>query len=220
LRGLTARQYSIASSRSAVGDEVHLTVAAVDYEINGLRRFGAASRYLGTQFADTGKMRVYVDENPRFRLPQDTSRDIIMVGPGTGVAPFRAFVQERAAAGATGRQWLFFGARHFHSEFLYQSEWLEALKRRQLTHLDVAFSRDQGRKVYVQNRLRERGAEIFRWLESGAYFYVCGDANAMAPDVHDALLDIVGQHGVRDRDAAESYVAGLAADRRYLRDVY
>jgi sulfite reductase (NADPH) flavoprotein alpha-component len=165
-------------------------------------------------------MRVYVDENPRFRLPQDASRDIIMVGPGTGVAPFRAFVQERAATGATGRQWLFFGARHFHSEFLYQSEWLEALKRGQLTHLDVAFSRDQGRKVYVQNRLRERGAEIFRWLESGAYFYVCGDANAMAPDVHSALLDIVGQHGVRDRDATESYVAGLAADRRYLRDVY
>lgn len=214
LRPLAPRLYSIASSRAVVGDEVHLTVASVDQ--------GAASGHLwqrGTA-ASGNSVRAYLERNTHFRLPAETSRDVIMVGPGTGVAPFRAFVQERGETGATGRNWLFFGARHFDTEFLYQLEWQQALKDGRLNRLDLAFSRDQARKIYVQDRLRERAADLWSWLQGGASLYVCGDATRMAPDVHAALRDIAQQQGGLDAEAAEAWLAELAATKRYLRDVY
>ena len=217
LRPITPRLYSIASSRSEVGDELHLTVAAVDYAHNGARRVGAASHFLA---ADTPELRAYIEPNTRFRLPADGSRDLVMIGAGTGIAPYRAFLQERGAQGARGRHWLFFGARRFAGDFLYQSEWLAARKRGLLQRLDLATSRDQPEKIYVQHRLREHGADLWRWLEGGAVIYVCGDATRMAPDVHAALRDVVATHGGRTADAAEEYLRDLAADRRYLRDVY
>lgn len=220
LRPLAPRLYSIASSRRLAPDEVHLTVALINTDRGGEPRPGAASGYLAQAGAEGAKLRVFLEPNPRFRLPADTSRDIIMIGPGTGVAPFRAFVQERAVTGGTGRQWLFFGARYFDTEFLYQAEWLEALKRGELTRLDVAFSRDQAEKIYVQHRLLERGAELYRWLQDGASIYVCGDAERMAGDVHAALARIVETHGGLDHEGAEEYLTALAGDRRYLRDVY
>jgi sulfite reductase (NADPH) flavoprotein alpha-component len=221
LRPLTPRLYSIASSRAAVGDELHMTVAPVDYQHHGQRRVGAASWYLSQLAADgTQKVRAYLEPNTRFRLPQDGHRDIIMIGPGTGVAPFRGFLQQRVEAAARGRNWLFFGARHLFSDFLYQSEWLEARRNGTLQRLDVAFSRDQSRKLYVQDRMREHGAELARWIENGAHVYVCGDANRMAPDVHAALLDVLTQHTARNADDAEEYLQSLAQDRRYVRDVY
>jgi len=221
LRPLTPRLYSIASSRAAVGDELHLTVAVVDYVRDGQRRHGAASTFLGGLSPESAApLRAYIEPNPRFRLPSDGDRDVIMVGPGTGVAPFRAFLQERREAGARGRNWLFFGARHLTSEFLYQAEWLEARRDGSLHRLDVAFSRDQAAKVYVQDRIREQGAELLRWLEGGAHVYVCGDAQHMAPDVHAALREVLVVHGGRSTEDAESELAALAADRRYARDVY
>jgi sulfite reductase (NADPH) flavoprotein alpha-component len=219
LRVLTPRLYSIASSRASVGDEVHLTVAALDYLSDGERRFGSASRYLSTHGEGHG-LQVYIERNKRFRLPADRSRDVIMIGPGTGVAPFRGFVQERAATAASGRNWLFFGARQMDRDFLYQTEWQQALKHGALHRLDVAFSRDQAERVYVQQRMQEQGAQLFHWLESGAYLYVCGDAASMAPDVHAALLEIVGRHGGRSTEEAAAYLNTLMSERRYVRDVY
>jgi sulfite reductase (NADPH) flavoprotein alpha-component len=221
LRPLAPRLYSIASSQEAVGEEAHLTVALVNYEIDRKRRVGAASAFLASLQGDLAKARIFVEQNERFRLPADTSRDVIMIGPGTGVAPFRGFVQHRAAQGATGRNWLFFGARHFQSEFLYQAEWQDAVKRGVLSRCDLAFSRDRSiAREYVQDRLRRVGKELYAWLENGAYLYVCGDAERMAPDVNAALVDIVTEHGGRSRDDAGDYVRRLADDRRYLRDVY
>jgi sulfite reductase (NADPH) flavoprotein alpha-component len=219
LRALAPRLYSIASSRLSVVDEVHLTVAAVDYDADGERRYGSASRYLATRKADT-RLQVYIERNKRFRLPADRARDVIMIGPGTGVAPFRGFLQERAATAASGRNWLFFGARQMDRDFLYQTEWQSALKHGALHRLDVAFSRDRAERVYVQQRMREQGAQLFHWLESGAYLYVCGDAANMAPDVHQALLDIVGDHGGRNPEEAADYLNTLMSERRYVRDVY
>jgi sulfite reductase (NADPH) flavoprotein alpha-component len=220
LRPLAPRLYSIASSRRAVGDEAHLTVAVLESTRGGERRAGAASTYLAERAHDGQQIRAFLEPNPRFRLPADAARDIVMIGPGTGVAPFRGFLQERIATGASGRQWLFFGARHFDSEFLYQAEWLEALKRGELTRLDVAFSRDQEQKVYVQQRLMERGRDIYDWLENGAALYVCGDAERMAPDVEAALIALIARHGGRSREIAEQYLQELAGEKRYLRDVY
>jgi len=209
LRPLTPRLYSIASSSDAVGDEVHLTVA-VDPD-------GVASGFLGDR-AEGATVPVFIEANPRFRLPADPSRDVIMIGPGTGVAPFRGFVQHRIAAGATGRNWLFFGAPKLRDDFLYQTEWLDARQKGQL-RLDVAFSRDQAHKVYVQDRLREQAGELNRWLDGGAQVFVCGDATRMAPDVHAALIDVVTQGGL-DRDAATARVNGWLTEGRYARDVY
>jgi sulfite reductase (NADPH) flavoprotein alpha-component len=221
LRPLAPRLYSIASSQEAVGEEAHLTVAVVDYELDGKRRQGAASSFLATLEGDAVRARVFVEHNERFRLPGDGSRDVIMIGPGTGVAPFRGFLQHRDALGATGRNWLFFGARHFQSEFLYQLEWQALLKKGVLTRLDAAFSRDRATpRTYVQDRIRAAGKELYAWLEGGAYVYVCGDAEKMAPDVHSALVAVVAQHGALQPDDAEAYVRRLADDRRYLRDVY
>ena len=214
LRPLAPRLYSIASSRAAVGEEVHLTIASVDN--------GAASGHLwqrGTA-ANGNTVRAYLERNTHFRLPADASQDVIMIGPGTGVAPFRAFVQERGETGASGRNWLFFGARHFDTEFLYQLEWQQALKDGRLNRLDLAFSRDQVRKIYVQDRLREQAADLWSWLQGGASLYVCGDATRMAPDVHAALLDVAQQQGGLEAEAAEAWLAELAATKRYLRDVY
>lgn len=217
LRGLKPRLYSIASSLAASPDEVHLTVGVVDFEVDGRRRQGVASSFLAGR-AD-GALAVYIEPNPRFRLPDDDA-PIVMVGPGTGVAPFRAYLQERDARGARGRNWLVFGERTFRDDFLYQAEWLRYREQGLLTRLDVAFSRDQAHKVYVQDRLREQGAELYAWLEEGAHFYVCGDATRMAGDVEAALVDVIATHGGRDEDRAREYVVALRRDGRYLRDVY
>lgn len=221
LRPLTPRLYSIASSRAAVGDELHLAVAAVDYLRAGQRRVGAASHFLTQLPAEpAARVRAYIEPNPRFRLPADTARDIVMIGPGTGVAPFRGFLQHRIESGARGRNWLLFGGRRLQSDFLYQSEWLEARRKGGLHRLDVAFSRDQPEKIYVQHRIREHGAELLRWLRGGAHVYVCGDAQRMALDVHAALRDVLVNHGGCDAADAEAELAALAAERRYARDVY
>ena len=221
LRPLAPRLYSIASSMEAVGEEAHLTVALIDYELERKRRLGAASAHLASLMGEQARARVFVEPNERFRLPADASRDVIMIGPGTGVAPFRGFLQHRAALGATGRSWLFFGARHFQSEFLYQAEWQDAVKKGLLSRLDLAFSRDRSiAREYVQDRLRRVGRDLYAWLEGGASLYVCGDAEKMAPDVNMALVDVVAEHGGRSREDADAYLRGLADDRRYLRDVY
>lgn len=218
LRPLTPRLYSIASSRKAVGEEVHLTVGVVDYRAFGTRHVGAASHFLANAVEDA-QVPVYVEPNERFRLPADGARDIVMIGPGTGVAPFRAFVQERRETGASGRNWLVFGNRHARSEFLYQTEWQEALRDGTLDRLDLAFSRD-GAKVYVQDRLREHGRELYARIESGAHLYVCGDATRMAKDVHAALAEVLVAHGGIDRERAEERLSQLASEGRYARDVY
>ncbi|MGJ4727968.1 assimilatory sulfite reductase (NADPH) flavoprotein subunit [Luteimonas sp. SDU101] len=218
LRPQAQRPYSIASSRKRVGEEAHLTLDVVAYRAHGHDHLGAASGFLAA-LEEGGQVPVYVEPNERFRVPQDAARDIIMIGPGTGVAPFRGFVQERAETGASGRNWLFFGARHFNTGFLYQVEWQDALQRGELQRLDLAFSRDQASKVYVQDRLRERGREVYDWLQGGAHLYVCG-AIAMGKDVHAALLEIIATHHAGDRDAASDYLVRLQSEGRYSRDVY
>lgn len=220
LRPLAPRLYSVASSMSTVGEEAHLTVAVVDYEHEGERRLGAASAHLAGLVGEDATVRVFVEPNERFRLPEDPSRDVIMIGPGTGVAPYRGFLQEREAQGATGRNWLVFGNREFSSDFLYQVEWQELARKGLLARVDLAFSRDRTPRAYVQDRLREAGAELWSWLAGGAHLYVCGDAERMAPDVHAVLLEVAMQHGGLDREAAEDWLRGLADERRYLRDVY
>lgn len=219
LRPLGVRRYSIASSRLATPEEVHLTVAVVHGAREGRARLGAASNHLAALEAGT-RLRVELAANPSFHLPEDDSVPLIMIGAGTGVAPFRAFVAERAARGATGRNWLFFGERTFSEDFLYQIEWQQALARGTLARLDLAFSRDQEQRIYVQDRIRERGAELFAWLEDGARIYVCGDARRMAKDVHDALREIVVAAGGRHAEAAEDYLQELKRAGRYRRDVY
>lgn len=218
LRPLTPRLYSIASSRKRVDEEVHLVVDELTYQAHGHAHLGSASGFLAAlREGDTAP--VYIEPNARFRLPADTDRDILMIGPGTGVAPFRGFVQERAETGAKGRNWLFFGAQHFNTDFLYQAEWQQALQRGELHALEVAFSRDQSEKIYVQHRLRARGAEVYAWLQGGAHLYVCG-AIGMGKDVHAALLDIVATHGAVDAEAAAAYLTQLQVEGRYARDVY
>lgn len=219
LRPLTPRLYSIASSQKAVGDEAHLTVAHVEYAGNdGDTRWGAASHLLASS-KEGDTLPIYIERNERFRLPVDASHDVIMIGPGTGVAPFRGFLQERTAIGASGRNWLLFGNPHFRSDFLYQLEWQRALKSGQLHRLDLAFSRDASRKTYVQHRLRERGRDLYAWLEQGAHIYVCG-AIAMGKDVHAALRDAVAEHGATNQEDAEQYLNALQQQGRYARDVY
>jgi sulfite reductase (NADPH) flavoprotein alpha-component len=219
LRPLTPRLYSIASSQKAVGDEAHLAVAHVEYTAFESMHWGAASHYLASREGGA-RVPVFIESNERFRLPKDATRDILMIGPGTGVAPFRGFVQERAAIGASGKNWLLFGNPHFANDFLYQLEWQAALKNGALARLDLAFSRDQAKKVYVQQRLLEHGRDIYAWLEKGAHLYVCGDATRMAKDVHAALIQIAATHGGKSRDAAQDYVNGLLQQGRYARDVY
>jgi sulfite reductase (NADPH) flavoprotein alpha-component len=219
-RKLPPRLYSIASSLLAHPDEVHLTVASVRYQSHGRQRKGVCSTYLADLVKTGDKVPVYVQPNKHFRLPADGSAPVIMVGPGTGIAPFRAFVEHRAALGAPGRNWLFMGDQHYLYDFLYQLEWQDHLKSGALTRLDVAFSRDQPEKIYVQQRLREHGRDLYAWLEEGAHFYVCGDATRMAHDVHEALVSIVQNEGSKSREDAEAYVEDLKKSKRYQRDVY
>jgi sulfite reductase (NADPH) flavoprotein alpha-component len=220
LRPLTPRLYSIASSPRVVGDdEVHLTVGVVRYTAHGCEHVGAASAFLADA-CDDARVPVFVEANERFRLPADGSRDIIMIGPGTGVAPFRAFVQERQATAASGRNWLFFGNRHFQQDFLYQLEWQQALRNRGLQRLDLAFSRDHVQKAYVQHRMREQGRELYAWLRDGAHVYVCGDSAHMARDVHEALLEVIVTHGRQSTDDAKAWLGELLQQGRYARDVY
>jgi sulfite reductase (NADPH) flavoprotein alpha-component len=220
LARLQPRLYSISSSPKAHPGEVHLTVGVVRYEAHGRRRGGVCSTYLAERLAAGGEALVRVHANARFRPPADAARDMIMVGPGTGIAPFRAFLEERRATGAPGRNWLFFGDQREASDFLYRDE-LETMRAEGvLTRLDVAFSRDQAEKVYVQHRMAEHGAELWRWLEGGAHFYVCGDASRMAKDVEAALLDVARAHGGRDAEGAGAWLAELRAQGRYARDVY
>lgn len=219
LRTLIPRSYSIASGPTANPDEVHLTVAAVRYDAFGTPHWGAASTHLADRLAEGDRLSVYVEPNKRFRLPEP-ERPIIMVGPGTGVAPFRAFIEERIEQGASGNSWLFFGDRNFHSDFLYQLEWQRHLKRKHLTRLDVAFSRDQKEKVYVQDRIVENAAELYRWIENGAALYVCGDAKRMAPDVHAALISVLKKAGGLTKEEAGQRLKELRGAGLYQRDVY
>lgn len=219
-RKLPPRLYSIASSPLAHPGEVHLTVASVRYQAHGQPRKGVASTYLSDLVEKGGQVPVYTHQNKNFRLPASADTPVIMVGPGTGVAPFRSFVEHRAALGQGGKSWLFFGDQRYTYDFLYQTEWQEHLKDGNLSKLDVAFSRDQPEKVYVQHRMLERAKELYGWLQEGAHFYVCGDASRMASDVHDALLAVVEHQGGFSREVAEAYVEDLKKSKRYQRDVY
>ena len=219
LRPLQPRLYSIASSLSSAPDEAHLTVSTVRYALNGEPREGVASGHFAGRAEPDAVVPVYVQANRHFRLPAD-DRPIIMIGAGTGVAPYRAFLQEREARGASGKAWLFFGERNFDSDFLYQTEWQALLKDKVLTNMNVAFSRDTEKKVYVQHRLLEQAREVYAWLEEGAHLYVCGDGARLAPDVHAALAAIVEKEGGLSSEAAVEYLAALKAGHRYQIDVY
>ncbi|BAN99265.1 sulfite reductase (NADPH) flavoprotein subunit alpha [Plautia stali symbiont] len=220
LRPLTPRLYSIASSQAESETEVHITVGAVRYEIDGRQRGGGASTWLADRLEEDGEIRVFIEHNDNFRLPTNPDAPVIMIGPGTGIAPFRAFMQQRENDGASGKNWLFFGNPHFTEDFLYQVEWQKYVKDGLLTHIDLAWSRDQAEKIYVQDKIRARGAEVWRWIEEGAHLYVCGDANRMAKDVEQALLDVVVEHGGMDRETADEFLSELRIERRYQRDVY
>ena len=220
LRRLMPRLYSIASSPLAYPGQVHLTVAPVRYESNFRRRYGVCSTFLADRVTRRKTpIPIFVAES-HFGLPEDLSKDVIMIGPGTGVAPFRAFVQERVATKASGRNWLFFGDQHESTDYLYAEEWKKYLAEGKMARIDTAFSRDQAKKIYVQDRMREAGAELWQWLQGGAFFYVCGDAHRMAKDVDAALTEIVTKYGGLEPAAAVEYVKQLKKDKRYQRDVY
>ncbi|MBW5834581.1 NADPH-dependent assimilatory sulfite reductase flavoprotein subunit [Yersinia enterocolitica] len=220
LRPLTPRLYSIASSQAEIENEVHITVGVVRYDIDGRPRTGGASGYLADRLEVDGDIRIFIEHNDNFRLPANPETPVIMIGPGTGIAPFRAFMQQREADGATGKNWLLFGNPHFTEDFLYQVEWQRYVKDGLLTRIDLAWSRDQAHKIYVQDKLREQGAELWNWIQQGAHIYVCGDANRMAKDVEQVLLDVVALHGAMDAEQADEYLSELRLARRYQRDVY
>lgn len=219
-RPQTPRLYSIASAQEEVGDEVHLTVGVVQFQHHGQHYTGSASGYLGHLLEEGDGVRVFVAPNPHFRLPDDGDTSLIMIGAGTGIAPYRAFMQQREARGDSGKNWLFFGNQRFIDDFLYQTEWLQYRQSGLLTRADLAWSRQGPTKIYVQHRLLEAGADIWRWLQDGASLYVCGDASRMAQDVERALLDIACSHGGLNMDDAEEYLNELREERRYQRDVY
>jgi sulfite reductase (NADPH) flavoprotein alpha-component len=223
LTPVVPRLYSLASSLQAHPGEAHICISVVRYETHGRAKKGLASGF----FADHTEMFVknipiYIQESRTFRLPKDNSTDIIMVGPGTGIAPFRAFLEQRTLEGATGRNWLIFGEQHRASDFLYGDEFLAYQKKGKLHRLELAFSRDQAHKIYVQHRMMENAKELWAWLQKGAYFYVCGDAKRMAKDVHQALIVIAQTEGGLAPDTAANYVnvTLMRNERRYLRDVY
>ena len=220
LRPLTPRLYSISSSPAEVGEEVHLSVGVVRYEHNGKARAGGASSYLADRVGEDETVRVFIEHNNNFRLPSDPQKPIIMIGSGTGSAPFRAFVQQRAADEAEGKNWLIFGNQHFTKDFLYQTAWQQFQKDGYLHKYSFAWSRDQAEKIYVQDKIREEAEAIWQWLQEGAYLYVCGDASRMAKDVDKALLDVIEQQGGFSREEAEEYVDHLREEKRYQRDVY
>lgn len=220
LRPLTPRLYSIASAQAEVESEVHITVGVVRYDIEGRARAGGASSFLADRVEKEGEVRVFIEHNDNFRLPANPQTPVIMIGPGTGIAPFRAFMQQRAADGAEGKNWLFFGNPHFTEDFLYQVEWQRYVKEGLLSRIDLAWSRDQKEKIYVQDKLREQGAELWRWINDGAHIYVCGDARRMAADVEKALLEVIAEFGGMDLESADEYLSELRVERRYQRDVY
>ncbi|MFP5200009.1 MULTISPECIES: assimilatory sulfite reductase (NADPH) flavoprotein subunit [Bacillus] len=220
LRKIPARLYSIASSLKANEEEVHLTIGAVRYDAHGRERQGVCSILCAERLEPGDTLPVYIQHNQNFKLPENPDAPIIMVGPGTGIAPFRSFMQEREEVGADGKSWLFFGDQHFVTDFLYQTEWQKWLKDGVLTKMDVAFSRDSEEKVYVQHQMKKQSKELFEWLEQGAYVYVCGDEKHMAHDVHNTLLSIIQEEGAMSKEKAESYLANLQQQKRYQRDVY
>lgn len=220
MRKNTPRMYSIASSQDAVEDEVHLLVSVVRYEAFGRCKEGLCSATLADRLKVDDKVKVFVDKNTRFKLPADKDAPIIMVGPGTGIAPFRAFMQHREMDENKAKSWLFFGDRNFTTDFLYQTEWQEYLKEGILTKADVAFSRDQKQKSYVQHRMLENGKELYDWLENGAHFYICGDAKQMAKDVDNALKEIIQTHGGITPEKAKDYLKHLQVSNRYQTDIY
>ena len=219
-RPQTPRLYSIASAQDEVGEEVHLTVGVVRFDHHDHTYTGAASGYLGERLKEGSKIRVFVEPNPNFRLPQNGDTPIIMIGAGTGIAPFRSFMQQRAANGDSGKNWLFFGNQRLADDFLYQLEWSEWRKDGLLTRADLAWSRQGEHKVYVQHKIAERAAEVWSWLQQGAHIYVCGDATRMARDVENALIEVIETQGKLSRDEAEDYLNDLREDKRYQRDVY
>lgn len=220
LRPLTPRLYSIASSQAEVEEEVHLTIAHVDYTAFDKRHQGGASGYLCERLEVGGDVEVFVENNDNFRLPANPDTPVIMIGPGTGIAPFRAFMQERDVQGAEGKNWLFFGNPNFTQDFLYQTEWQAYVKDGLVNKVSLAFSRDQENKIYVQHRILEQGAEVFQWLEEGAHVYVCGDANHMAKDVEAALLSVISQYGEKSDADAKQYLLAMRKAKRYQKDVY
>jgi len=220
LRPLQPRYYSISSSPKAFPGELHLTVGVVNYENAGREKRGTCSTFLSEVGVEDEKVPVFIESNPGFRLPEDDETPIIMVGAGTGIAPYRAFVQHRELADKPGKSWLFFGNRNFETEFLYQTEWHDFLKTGALTNMDVAFSRDGDKKVYVQDRLLEKAPEVYKWLEEGAHFYICGDMKNMARHVQDTLVKIVEKEGIMSKEHAQEYVNNLEKDRRLQLDVY
>jgi len=222
LSALRPRLYSISSSLRAHPEQVHLTIGVVRYERAGCERTrkGVASTFLSERLRPGMRAGVFVQKSHGFRPPQSPETPMIMVGPGTGIAPFRAFLQDRMAMGATGKNWLFFGDQHEASDFLFQHELIEYSKCGLLTRLDTAFSRDQAEKIYVQHRMTQNGEELWSWLNDGAHFYVCGDARRMAKDVDKALQQVVAQHGAMSDEDAKNYVAQMAREGRYGRDVY
>jgi sulfite reductase (NADPH) flavoprotein alpha-component len=220
LRKLQPRLYSIASSQKKVGEAVHLTIATVRYESHGRKRKGVASTFLADRAPENVPVPVFVHTAKHFRLPEDPATPVIMVGPGTGVAPFRAFLQERQAAGAVGKNWLFFGEQRRSTDFLYEQELQDLQAGGILNRLDVAFSRDQAQKVYVQNKMREASRELYAWLEEGAHFFVCGDGARMAKDVDAELHAIVERESGRTQEQAAEYVEALKKSKRYKKDVY
>jgi sulfite reductase (NADPH) flavoprotein alpha-component len=220
LARLTPRMYSIASSQAMHPDDVQTTVRVVRYDSHGRHRQGLASGHLGERAPVGGTMPIFLHANASFRLPADTNAPVIMIGPGTGIAPFRAFLEERQATGQKGDNWLFFGEQREHTDFLYKDQFQAMYKDGLLTRLDTAFSRDQARKIYVQDRMQEQADELFAWLESGAYFYVCGDASRMAKDVETALLDVIAKGSNGTLDHANEYLAEMKKQKRYQRDVY
>ncbi|WP_338594331.1 assimilatory sulfite reductase (NADPH) flavoprotein subunit [Paenibacillus sp. Y5S-9] len=220
LRKIPARLYSIASSSKSFPDEVHLTVRTVRYEARGRERYGVCSVHLAERIEAGNTLPVYIQHNPNFKLPENPDTPIIMVGPGTGVAPFRSFLGEREETGAEGKTWLFYGDQHFSTDFLYQTEWQRWLKDGVLTKMDVAFSRDTEQKVYVQHRMLEHSKELYQWLQEGASVYICGDEKKMAHDVHAALTTILEQEGGLSPEQASEYLTRLQQEKRYQRDVY
>lgn len=220
LRKLGPRLYSISSSPKAHPDEVHLTIARVGYEAHGRKRYGVCSTFLADRVYPEGEVKVFLQQAKHFKLPEDTARPVIMVGPGTGIAPFRAFLEERQATAATGPNWLFFGNPHEAEDFLYQEQFRQMQEQGILTRLDTAWSRDQEEKIYVQDRMIEAGAELWKWLQEGAHFYVCGDAKRMAKDVDDALHAVIAEHGGMSQTDAAAYVSEMKKAKRYQRDVY
>ena len=220
LRKIPARLYSIASSISASPEEVHLTIGTVRYDSHGRERKGVCSTLCSERLEPGDTLPIFIQHNANFKLPDNPETPIIMVGPGTGAAPFRSFMQEREEIGASGKSWMFFGDQHFRTDFLYQTEWQKWIANGVLTKMDVAFSRDTDQKVYVQNRMLENSKELYAWLQDGASVYICGDEKNMARDVHNTLLEIIQTEGGMNRDKAEEYLADMQQQKRYQRDVY